>query len=469
MRVFLTVAVALLLVAARQDDDLEKRIQREIEQELTTLRKDLRDFVLKELRGGQKPGDVLGLSYIKEKRLEKALEILDEELLKEFVTYLSSDALEGRGTGTEGNNKAAAFIAKQFKKAGLKPVGDKDEDGEKTYYQHFKVRRLETQNVVGLLEGSDPDLKDQIIVVGGHHDHLGRARRPVDGDDIFNGADDNASGSCTVAALARAFGESGLRPRRSILFMTFSGEEMGLWGSRYYVRNPLFDKAKHAAMLNMDMVGRNADRPVTIMGTGSAKDNALDKISRAAIELTGLKSKIDKGSRLQFGDSDHSSFRNGKIPAMFFFTWLHPDYHKLTDHVDKIEFERMEKIGETAIYVLLGMANRQKDFEFKPEPGPRRLGVNTDNVDEETLDDLDLDDDQGAMEVERVYEDSAGATAGLKVGDLILSLNGQKIPRGRRGRRTLLAAIRQADGGKDIPVVIMREGKRKHLTVRWDE
>lgn len=402
---------------------------------------------------------LVALQEAHEAELKKAMEILSVDLLKKYVEHLASDDLEGRETGTKGNDMAAAFIGGEFKAAGLKPVGD-----EKTYFQAFSARGRPTQNVVGLWEGSDPKLKEQIVVVGGHYDHLGLQ---TEGEDkIRNGADDNASGSSTVTALARAFGGSGLRPRRSILFMGFSGEEMGLLGSHHYVRNPLFPKERHAAMLNLDMVGRNPDMPVAIYGMGTAREGALEEIVKTAVKRTGLKANINAGSTLGFGSSDHDSFRSAGIPAMFFFTNPHPDYHKPGDHADKIAYERMEQIGETALLVLVGLADREKDFVFK---GPQQLGVTLLALDDVQLVEAGLPGDQGAVGVASVAEGSVGSKGGVKGGDWILSLHGKSIPRTPQAEGTLRRAIEKAPAGQDVSVVVWRDGKRVDLKVRWEE
>jgi hypothetical protein len=411
--------------------------------------------------------ELLGLAAVRQQQVERAREILSADLLRRYVGTLADDALEGRKTGTEGNNKAAAYIAERFAEAGLAPVGDKDPEGRPTYLQRFEALGARTQNVVGLLEGADPKLKEQIVVVGGHYDHLGKRNDPNAADPIFNGADDNASGSSTVMALAVALGTSGLRSRRSILFIAFSGEEQGLFGSRHYVAHPLFARERHAAMLNLDMVGRNADKPVLILGTGSARDDALDRICRAAVGKTGLSCTVEKGSRLGFGDSDHSSFRDARIPAIFFFTGLHPDYHKVSDHADKVEYARLEQISETALFVLLGMCGRPEDFVFRADT--RELGIQTATLDEAALEEAGLEESEGAIRVTGVAAGSAAARAGLAPGDLILALAGRPIPRGSRAMRTLRGAVREAEPGKDAPLLILREGKRVTLQVKWEE
>lgn len=430
------------------------------------------------------PQDVLHLDGADKDAVKKATDAISVDLMKEFVGYLAGDELEGRGTGTAGNEKAGEYIAEVFKKAGLKPVGDKNAKDEPTYFQAFKAGKKNARNVLGLLEGSDPKLKDQIVVVGGHYDHLGRGRdasfgalgRPTDEDDIYNGADDNASGTSTVMALAKAFGESGLKPKRSILFMAFSGEEMGLLGSAYYVRNPAFDIEQHVFQLNMDMVGRNPESAVLLMGTSTAKGDVLHKVGEAAVARSGLKTDLQETSNIGFGDSDHASFRGAKIPILFFFTWIHDDYHNINDEADKIAYENMEKIGESAFYILWAMTNTDARPEFNSEyvkdayvRNDFPFGIKGEAVtDAAEFEKMGVDDeDEGALKILSVKKDSVAEKAGMKTGDVILSIAGHALPR-RRTQRSLPGLLKKnVTRGEEVEVGVWRGGERLTLKAVW--
>src|SRR6266850_323319 len=206
-------------------------------------------------------------------------EPITPELLRGYLTYLASDELEGRCAGFPGNDKATEFIAARFRDGGLEPAGDAGADGRPTFYQHFKIRRgeLTTRNCAGLLKGSE--LPGEIVVLGAHHDHVGRRGQHRAGklgewtkeDEIWNGADDNGSGTTALLGVVRAFAASGVRPRRSILFLTFSAEEWGLLGSRHYCDHPLIPLDKTVAMFNMDMVGRtDTENAANAYGLGTA-------------------------------------------------------------------------------------------------------------------------------------------------------------------------------------------------------
>lgn len=301
----------------------------------------------------------------KSKNIDEASKIVTQETLRKLLSYVASDELEGRCVGHPGHEKVIEHFAKMYKAAGLKPCG---EGG--SYFQTVDVKGNKARNTVALLEGSD--LKDEIVIVGGHHDHIGRVGdlksqqlgRAEGGDDIFNGADDNGSGCTCIAEIARAFGESGLKPRRSILFITFTGEEWGLLGSAGYCKAPLFPIDKTVAMINMDMVGRNSDKPVAIRGVGTEEGDEFEKMCDAAIKKTGLRAEQVQGSQIQGGDSDHTSFKKAGVPVLFFDSGVHGDWHKVTDSVDKINFDQMEKVSRTAILVAWDLANTNKRYKF---------------------------------------------------------------------------------------------------------
>jgi peptidase M28-like protein/PDZ domain-containing protein len=386
-----------------------------------------------------------------------------------------------RATNYPGNDKASEYIAAEMKRCGLKPVGDKDAAGNATFFQSFRVGGRATRNCIGLIEGTDPDLAKELVVVGAHHDHVGTEEQGHFGrlgkgrgdreDEIYNGADDNGSGTTTVLGIIRAFGEGGLRAKRSILFMTFSGEEWGLLGSKYYVENPIRPIAQHVFMLNLDMVGRNEEKPVSIDGVGSDSSGTARKAAEAAVAKTGLNAKINDRVMMLGGDSDHSSFRDKGVPFAFFFTGLHADYHKTSDHADRLAYGNMAKIGQTSVHMLLAIANG--DGPRPPDPGPRiddrKLGFTPgDDLRAAEYGALGLDEGQGAMKVTGVTAGTVAENAGMQTGDHILSVGGSKLRPGRE-REDLRAAIRKAPAGKDVPIVVLRGGRQVTLQAKWEK
>jgi hypothetical protein len=226
------------------------------------------------------------------------------------------------------------------------------------------VQKIEAENVLGYLEGSD--LKDELIVITAHYDHLG-----IEGNVVFNGADDDGSGTVAVVDLARAFSQAkkdGHGPRRSILFMTVSGEEKGLLGSSYYVDHPEFPLEKTVCDLNIDMIGRvdekHTGNPDYIYLIGSDKlSSQLHKISEEANRLYSnllldYTYNDEKDKNRFYYRSDHYNFARNAIPVIFYFNGVHADYHKETDEVEKIDFNKMEKITRLVFFTAWEIANR---------------------------------------------------------------------------------------------------------------
>lgn len=239
----------------------------------------------------------------------------------------------------------------------------------KNQQMNLKIERtitgIETYNVLGYLEGTDK--KDEIIVVSAHYDHVG-----VQDGKIYNGADDDGSGTVSVLEVAQAFGEaakSGQKPRRSILFMTVTGEEKGLLGSEYYVKHPVFPLENTVCDINIDMVGRtdkdHEGKGDYIYVIGSDKLSSelhsalLEQNKKSPIELDFRYNDPNDPNRFYYR-SDHYNFAKNKIPVAFFFNGVHDDYHQPTDDVEKIEFNKMEKRARLIFNLTWELANREK-------------------------------------------------------------------------------------------------------------
>lgn len=227
---------------------------------------------------------------------------------------------------------------------------------------------LKGENVLGFIEGTDPLLKDEIVVVTAHYDHLGKK-----GESIFNGADDNASGTSTVMEVAKALNEAkkqGSGPRRSVLCLLVSGEEKGLLGSKYYVQHPVFPLENTVANVNVDMVGRvdkkHENNPNYIYVIGSDKlSSDLHRINEAMnkkyanLELDYTYNDPNDPNRYYYR-SDHYNFAEKGIPAIFYFNGTHDDYHRPTDDIEKIDFEKMAAIGKLVFHTTWELANRDE-------------------------------------------------------------------------------------------------------------
>jgi aminopeptidase YwaD len=294
----------------------------------------------------------------------------------------------------------------------------------------FKVnlvkKTAEAYNVIGVLEGTDPILKNEAIVIGGHYDHLGKGGHAgslaPNSTEVHHGADDNASGISAVIELARQFSQT-KNNKRTLIFIAFSGEEEGLIGSKFYVNNPVFPLDKTVAMINMDMIGRLRDGKLTVGGIGTASEwKDLIESKNIAMEQKVFNLQLSEDG---FGPSDHSSFYGKQIPVLFFFTGSHEDYHKPSDTVDKINFDGLNLVisyiyeitktidanPKRPTYTVAKSAGTQGRGTFKVS-----LGVVPSYG--ETNDGLLLDG---------VRDNSPAAKAGLKAGDKVIKLAGKEV------------------------------------------
>jgi hypothetical protein len=224
-------------------------------------------------------------------------------------------------------------------------------------------KKKPSQNVVGFIEGSDPVLKKEILVIGAHYDHIGYLKKHKAGEDyINNGADDNASGTAGVLAIAKAFGKSKFKPKRSVLFILFAGEEKGLLGSAYYVSNPLFPMENTIAMINLDMISRNSINSLTLEGASKSPDIA--KIIKDLNIEYKFNFNIKKEKDAYLGGSDHYNFYLKDIPMIFFFANIHPDYHTVYDNPDKINAEKAAKISKLAFCTAWYITNDTSHYKL---------------------------------------------------------------------------------------------------------
>ena len=229
------------------------------------------------------------------------------------------------------------------------------------------VDEISAPNTVGVIEGSDPSLKNEYIVFSAHMDHVG-VRRPVEGDSIYNGADDDASGTIAIVELAEAFSMLSPRPKRSLIFVTVSGEEKGLWGSDYFAANPPVPIERIVANVNIDMIGRNWTDTVVVIGKKhSDLGETLDRVNSAHPEL-GMTAIDDIWPEENFYfRSDHYNFAKRGVPILFFFTGTHEDYHQPSDHVDKIDAEKESRIVKLIFYLGLDIADGAARPKWNPE------------------------------------------------------------------------------------------------------
>jgi Zn-dependent M28 family amino/carboxypeptidase len=284
-------------------------------------------------------------------------------------TYLASDKLEGRLAGTKGNNVAAAYIKKHFKKFGLKKFNN-------DYYQPFKIfikpdinkmksDSVATQNVVGYIEGSDENLKKEFIVIGAHYDHWGwggkgSGSKKKDTIAIHNGADDNASGVSALLSILEELHHNKIAPKRSIIFISFSAEEEGLLGSKYFVNHLPVAKEAVKVMINMDMVGRLNDKKELYMGGAGTFPNGVELMKKLG-EGSGLNPLVFAGD---VGGSDHVTFYKKEISAIGLHTGGHPQYHTPEDDSHLINSQGAVLVCRYIYNALTAIANYEQPLYF---------------------------------------------------------------------------------------------------------
>ena len=285
--------------------------------------------------------------------------ILEEEVAA-ALRYLSSDELEGRETGTEGIEKAAQYIEGVFEEHDLQPFFD-------TYRHNFTVKETPGFNLVGMVEGTDPQLKDEFIIIGAHYDHVG-LEEAVDGDEIANGANDNASGTTAVLELAKYF--AARPPKRSILFTLFSAEEMGLLGAKELAKSLKAEGIDLYTMFNIEMIGvPMKGRAYKAYLTGYDASNMAEKFNEYAGEnVLGFLPEAKQYSLFQRSDN-YPFYQEFNIPAQTISTFdftNYPYYHHVDDEFELMDTAHMEELVEAIIPGLIKMANTtEKEIKLK--------------------------------------------------------------------------------------------------------
>jgi hypothetical protein len=284
----------------------------------------------------------------------RAVEAITAQEIARHISVISDDSMLGRNTPGPGIEMAARYVADQFAKFGLEPGGDNG-----TWVQRYRVPggTATAPNVVGILQGGDPKLKDEYVVFVAHMDAQGIASGQQ-ADSIKNGADDNASGTAGVIELAKAFSRPGARPRRSLIFLAVSGEEKMGWGSRYFMAHPprAIQAQQVVASINLDMIGRNAIDSILVSGTRESDLGAVvDRVVAAHPELP--MSPVASGHAFMFS-SDHYFFAEKGVPVLYFKNGSgHGDYHRVTDSSDKIDPEKPARVTRLVFFVGQEIAN----------------------------------------------------------------------------------------------------------------
>ena len=320
-----------------------------------------------------------------------------------------------------------------------------------------------TQNVAGILYGSDPRLKEEIIVIGAHYDHLGfggahsGSRRP-DTLVIHNGADDNASGVAAILEIIEKLKEEQTKLKRSILFLSFVAEEMGLLGSKYFVNNPSVDLGKIKLMFNLDMVGRldSTTKIITVGGTGTAV-GLSDLVQRLA-EGKDLNVKLSSEG---YGPSDHTSFYVENIPVLFFFTGVHEDYHTPEDDVEKINLSGEKLVAEFVHDLIIEAANVPESLVYQ-EAGPKEQpsGRRRFKVTLGIMPDYASEGGEG-LRVDGVINNKPANRAGMEKGDVIVAMDGKPV----KNIYDYMYRLEECKPGQRVNVDVLRNGKKITLVV----
>lgn len=389
-------------------------------------------------------------------------EVVKAVSIKDDVVFLSDDALEGRQTGTEGEKAAANYIAKRFKNLGVEAKGTNG------YFQAFTFKpktnphqkvnytvkdgdsTITGTNIIGFINNN----AENTIAIGAHFDHLGygaegslhRGEKA-----IHNGADDNASGVAVMLSLAEKLKNK--NTNNNYLFLAFSGEEMGLLGSNYFVKNATIDTKKINYMINMDMVGRlKADSTLAVYGVGTSP------ILKQTLKAHNSNFKlIQKESGI--GPSDHTSFYNVDIPVLHFFTGQHEDYHKPTDDFEKLNYDGMTTISNYIFEVITDLDNNGKlpfrKTKNESEETPRfkvGLGVIPDYM-----------FDGKGMRIDGLSEDKPAQKAGLQKGDIVVKLGDSAVT----DMMSYMKVLATFEAGNKTKVVVDRKGELVEADIQF--
>ncbi len=380
--------------------------------------------------------------------------------MKQDVYVLANDSLNGRETGTEGERKAAAYIEKRFEQLGLMPKGDQN-----SYLQEFsfkprsnpheeaalvsKTDSTDTgRNVVGYLDNG----AKTTVVIGAHYDHLGMGGEGSlfrEGEAIHNGADDNASGVAIMMKLAEKL--KGKNTNNNFLFIAFSGEEEGLLGSNYFVKNPTIDTKQISYMINMDMVGRlNSEKTLAVHGVGTSPVfKQVLYANKDSLNIAEHESGI--------GPSDHTSFYLADIPVLHFFTGQHEDYHKPDDDAEKLNYEGMDLISNYIFKIITDLDSKGK-LEFRKTKNETEM-VPDFKVTLGVVPDY-LFTGKG-MRIDGISEDRPAQKAGLQKGDIVIKMGPHEVA----DMMSYMKSLSMFEKGETAIVTVERNGQSLEVEV----
>ncbi|AIE87515.1 putative aminopeptidase [Fimbriimonas ginsengisoli Gsoil 348] len=415
---------------------------------------------------------------------------LTADAVKPAIVELASDRYEGRGGGYPGEKRAAEYLATRYAELGLQPAGDR-RHGHATYFQEFSfyphapIRPWEqrrSRNVLAFLEGSDPVLKNEIVVIGAHYDGQGRLGQADAGprlppreanskDDIWNSANDNLSSCSAILAIARTITSGGLRPKRSILFAAFGAEEHEIAGSIFYVNHPPFELSRHVAMMNLECIGKAPEKPLTLSAfmTGGFWSATMKE---ANLEMgTHVQANIP----VPIPDSDHYPFASARIAAIVLSGQTDAERHRPTDTADRIDFARTAEAARFALSMLISLADRPERPRFNQSPMPD-LGMTADLATPAECDALHLGRGQGCLRVTGILRNRPGEKAGFQIADAMLGYYTDRAigpPQYHAIRRdmklaelqAIMEAMLRGKFGRQMRASILRNGQKLDLVL----
>ncbi|MFN2317875.1 MAG: M28 family peptidase [Gemmatimonadales bacterium] len=380
--------------------------------------------------------------------------------------WLADDARAGRLTGSPEADSAAAWIARQFQAAGVQPAGVNG------WFQSFAVAADAPSvagtglggrtglNVLGLIPGTDPDRRDEVLIVGAHYDHLGTGEvsslSPELRGQVHNGADDNASGTAALLEIARQL--AARPPARSVLLIAFSGEELGLLGSSHYVRQPVIPIARTVAMLNLDMVGRLREGRLLALGAATATEFPAILDSLNATAGFDLRASGDG-----YGRSDHASFYIAKVPVIHFFTDLHEDYHRASDDAATINTDGLAQVATFTARLARTLADRTHPLTFVdlPPPPPPAVGAVTSGYGAYLGSIPDMSGGVTGVRISGTRTGSPADLGGMRAGDIIRRIGSFPVD----DLQGMTDALRAHRPGDRVAIEVERDGRRLTLQI----
>lgn len=384
---------------------------------------------------------------------------IDVDKLKSHIKTLASDEYEGRGTGSAGEKKANDYIESQFKKIKLLPKGVNGYDQPFPFKGgvHGTGAEGTATNIAGYIDNG----AENTIIIGAHYDHLGLGNDgssldPNPQNKIHNGADDNASGTAGVIELARYFQDNGRKEKYNLLFLCFSGEELGLYGSKYFTEHPSVDLTKVNYMINLDMVGRLSPdtKALHVSGTGTspAWEPLLKKLSNENVKITTDSSGT--------GPSDHTSFYLKNIPVLHFFTGSHSDYHKPSDDSEKINYEGEAEVLKVIIKVIEELDASPK-LAFLTTKSKSMSSRSSFKVTMGIMPSYTAEEE--GLKIDGVSEGKPAQKAGLLAGDIIIQMGDVVV----KDIQNYMDALGKYEKGQTIPVKFKRKGEVMSVDVTF--